>query len=97
MELAVLLLLEKLTPTERAAYVLRESFDYPYAEIADDPRSSNQANVRQLVSRARKHLADRPARPGERPQRTAGCSRRSSSQPGPATSSGSSRSSPPTW
>lgn len=55
-ELAVLLLMEKLTPTERAAYILRESFDYPYAEIADILQLS-QANARQLVSRARKHLA----------------------------------------
>ena len=33
LDLAVLLLLEKLTPTERAAYVLREAFGYPYREI----------------------------------------------------------------
>ena len=62
----VLLLLEKLTPTERAAYVLRESFGYPYAEIADILQLS-QANVRQLVSRARKHLAGErrePVAPG---------------------------------
>jgi DNA-directed RNA polymerase specialized sigma24 family protein len=32
---AVLLLLEKLSPTERAAFVLREAFDYPYAQISD--------------------------------------------------------------
>ncbi len=32
---AVLLLLERLSPTERAAYVLREAFDYPYRQIAD--------------------------------------------------------------
>ena len=38
LEVAVLMLLEKLSPTERAAYVLREAFDYPYREIADDPR-----------------------------------------------------------
>ena len=30
-----LLLMEKLTPSERAAYVLREAFDYPYGQIAD--------------------------------------------------------------
>src|SRR5712692_4484752 len=34
LKLAVLLLLEKLSPTERAAYVLREAFDYPYDQIA---------------------------------------------------------------
>lgn len=56
LELAVLLLLEKLTPTERAAYILRESFDYPYAEIAA-VLQLHQANARQLVSRARRHVA----------------------------------------
>jgi RNA polymerase sigma-70 factor (TIGR02957 family) len=56
LELAVLLLLEKLTPTERAAYVLREAFDYPYAQIAEIVQTTEVAS-RQLVSRARKHLA----------------------------------------
>ncbi|WP_171115134.1 MULTISPECIES: RNA polymerase sigma-70 factor [unclassified Streptomyces] len=55
LELAVLLLLEKLNPVERAAYVLREAFDYPYQQIADILETS-QANTRQLVSRARRHL-----------------------------------------
>ncbi|MFC4535437.1 RNA polymerase sigma-70 factor [Sphaerisporangium dianthi] len=56
LELAVLFLLERLSPTERAAYVLRESFDYPYGEIACILRVS-EANARQVVSRARKHIA----------------------------------------
>jgi RNA polymerase sigma-70 factor (ECF subfamily) len=56
LELAVLLLLETLSPTERAAYVLREAFDYPYAQIAEILRVE-EANARQLVSRARKHVA----------------------------------------
>ncbi|MGX6600573.1 sigma-70 family RNA polymerase sigma factor [Micromonosporaceae bacterium Da 78-11] len=56
LEFAALLLMEKLTPDERAAYVLREAFDYPYAQIADILRSTEPA-VRQLVSRARKHVA----------------------------------------
>jgi RNA polymerase sigma-70 factor (ECF subfamily) len=55
LELAVLMLMEKLTPQERAAYVLREAFDYPYAQIADILQSTEPA-VRQLVSRARKHV-----------------------------------------
>jgi RNA polymerase sigma-70 factor (TIGR02957 family) len=55
LELAVLLLLEKLTPTERAAYVLREAFGYPYGRIAEIVRSTEPA-ARQLVSRAGKHL-----------------------------------------
>jgi len=57
LKLAVLLLLEKLSPTERAAYVLREAFDYEYLQIADILQME-EANVRQLVSRARKHIAD---------------------------------------
>ncbi|MEU0477920.1 RNA polymerase sigma-70 factor [Streptosporangium sp. NPDC006013] len=52
---AVLLLLERLSPNERAAYVLREAFDYPYRQIADIIQLS-EAAVRQLVSRARKHV-----------------------------------------
>jgi RNA polymerase sigma-70 factor (ECF subfamily) len=49
-------MLERLTPTERAAYVLREAFAYPYSQIADVIQTSEPA-ARQLVSRARKHLA----------------------------------------
>ena len=59
---AVLLLLEKLSPRERAAYVLREAFDYPYRQIADILQIQ-EANVRQLVTRARRHLADGPSVP----------------------------------
>lgn len=55
LEFAALLLMEKLTPSERAAYVLREAFDYPYPQIADILQSTEPA-VRQLVSRARKHV-----------------------------------------
>jgi len=57
LRLAVLMLLEKLSPTERAAYVLREAFDYSYHQIADILQME-EANVRQLVSRARKHITD---------------------------------------
>lgn len=57
LEFAVLLLLEKLSPTERAAYILREAFDYPYSEIAGILQIG-EANSRQLVTRARKHIAD---------------------------------------
>lgn len=56
LELATVMLLEKLPPTERAAYVLREAFDYPYAKIADIV-AVKEENARQLVSRARKHIA----------------------------------------
>lgn len=57
LELAVWVLLEKLSPTERAAYVLREAFDYSYRQIAGILQTS-QANARQLVSRGRKHIAE---------------------------------------
>ncbi|MFE2517038.1 RNA polymerase sigma-70 factor [Streptomyces mirabilis] len=56
LDLAVLHLMERLNPVERAAYVLREAFDYPYKRIADMLETS-EANTRQLVSRARKRLS----------------------------------------
>jgi RNA polymerase sigma factor (sigma-70 family) len=55
LELGILLLLQRLSPTERAAYILRQAFDYPYCRIAEILRLT-EANVRQLVSRAGKHL-----------------------------------------
>ncbi|WP_210571989.1 RNA polymerase sigma-70 factor [Streptomyces sp. GESEQ-4] len=56
LEMAVLLLLERLNPLERTAYVLREAFDYPYGRVAEILEIT-EANARQLVSRGRKHLA----------------------------------------
>ena len=56
LELGVLRLLEMLPPAERAAYVLSEAFDYPYAQIAE-VLQVKEANARQLASRARKHLS----------------------------------------
>jgi RNA polymerase sigma-70 factor, ECF subfamily len=53
----VLVLLEKLTPTERAAYILREGFDYAYRDIAKVLRLA-EANARQVVTRARQHIAN---------------------------------------
>jgi RNA polymerase sigma-70 factor (ECF subfamily) len=55
LEFAVLLILERLSPTERAAYILREAFDYPYGQIAEIIGSTETA-TRQLVSRARKRI-----------------------------------------
>lgn len=57
LESAVRLLLEKLTPCERAAYILREAFDYPYHQISEILQL-NEPNVRQLVSRAGKHISN---------------------------------------
>ncbi|MFC4055782.1 sigma-70 family RNA polymerase sigma factor [Actinomadura syzygii] len=65
LELALLLLLQRLSPTERAAYVLREAFDYPYPQIAEILQLG-QANTRQLVSRARKRLTARRRGPIDR-------------------------------
>jgi hypothetical protein len=55
LEAAVLVLLERLSPAERAAYVLREAFEYPYDHIAALIETS-EAATRQLVSRARKRF-----------------------------------------
>ncbi|MFH8793242.1 RNA polymerase sigma factor SigJ [Streptomyces sp. NPDC017941] len=55
--LAVLVVLESLSPLERAVFVLREAFGFPYAEIADTLDRS-EAAVRQLAGRARKHVED---------------------------------------
>ncbi|WP_146344381.1 RNA polymerase sigma factor SigJ [Falsiphaeobacter marinintestinus] len=54
-ELALLWAMERLTETERAAFILREAFDAGYAEIAETLGRS-EAACRQLVSRAHKHL-----------------------------------------
>ena len=55
--MAFLLVLEQLQPVERAVFLLREVFDYDYAEIATFLGKSEVA-CRQWFSRAKKHLAD---------------------------------------
>ena len=55
LEGGVLLLLEKLSAAERAAYILREAFDYAYSDIATVLRLE-EANARQVVTRARQHV-----------------------------------------
>jgi RNA polymerase sigma-70 factor (ECF subfamily) len=60
LSLAFLALLERLTPVERAVYVLHELFGYGHAEIAGIVEKS-VANCRQILSRARRHVdAGRP-------------------------------------
>jgi RNA polymerase sigma-70 factor (ECF subfamily) len=59
--LAMLALLERLTPTERAAFVLREAFAYDHASIAEVLGCST-VNARQLHSRARRRLEQDPPR-----------------------------------
>jgi RNA polymerase sigma-70 factor (ECF subfamily) len=58
---AMLVVLETLTPTERAVFVLREVFDVPYDEIADAVDKSPAA-VRQIAHRARNHVEARQPR-----------------------------------
>jgi RNA polymerase sigma-70 factor (TIGR02957 family) len=53
---ALLALLERLSPAERAAYVLREAFGYSAREVAE-LIGTTEANARQLHSRARRHVA----------------------------------------
>jgi RNA polymerase sigma-70 factor, ECF subfamily len=59
--MAMLLVLETLTPTERAVFVLREVFDLDYDEIAEAVGKSPAA-VRQIAHRARSHVAARRPR-----------------------------------
>lgn len=58
--LALMHVMEALSPTERAAYLLRKVFDFDYEEISSVLEKS-EANCRQLVSRAENHIqAERP-------------------------------------
>ena len=75
--MAMLLVLETLTPTERAVFVLREVFDLGYDEIADAVDKSPAA-VRQIAHRARAHVAARRPRGVVSPAETRARSRRSS-------------------
>ena len=61
LSMAVLVLLESLSPEQRAVLLLRDVFDYRYDEIASIVGKSED-NVRQLASRARKHVDDRRPR-----------------------------------
>jgi RNA polymerase sigma-70 factor (ECF subfamily) len=64
---AFLVLLERLTPMERAVFLLREVFEYEYAEIADILGQS-ESNCRQLLRRARQHVAENRPRFNPSPQ-----------------------------
>jgi RNA polymerase sigma-70 factor (ECF subfamily) len=59
--MAMLVVLETLSPLERAVFVLREAFGMPYAEIADVLGRKEEA-VRQLGRRARDHVQERKSR-----------------------------------
>ena len=54
--MAFLVLLERLTPVERAVFLLREVFDYPYPEIAEIV-GKDEVSCRQIFSRAKKFIA----------------------------------------
>ncbi|HSR86037.1 MAG TPA: RNA polymerase sigma-70 factor [Streptosporangiaceae bacterium] len=69
--MAMLLVLETLTPTERAVFVLREVFDVAYEEIAEAVGKSPPA-VRQIAHRARVHVAARRPRGVVSPAETRG-------------------------
>jgi RNA polymerase sigma-70 factor (TIGR02957 family) len=61
LSLAFLVLLESLSPEQRAAFLLHEVFDEPYHRIAEIIGTSEQ-NARQLVTRARRHVEERRLR-----------------------------------
>ncbi len=61
LSMAFLLLLESLSPVERAVFLLREVFDYPYEDIAQIV-DKNEANCRQIFARARQHIGGQHAR-----------------------------------
>ena len=61
LSMAFLVLLESLTPTERAVFLLREVFDYDYSEISRLVGKS-EANCRQIAHRAREYVAARRPR-----------------------------------
>lgn len=58
-EVALTTVLERLSPTERAVYLLREGFEYPYRRIAR-VMGLSEPNARQLVTRARRRMAGEP-------------------------------------
>jgi RNA polymerase sigma-70 factor (TIGR02957 family) len=61
LSLAFLVLLESLSPQQRAAFLLREVFEYPYAEVAEFI-GTNVDSTRHLVARARRHVRERRPR-----------------------------------
>jgi RNA polymerase sigma-70 factor (TIGR02957 family) len=61
LSLAFLVLLESLSPEQRAAFLLHEVFDEPYGRIAEIIGTSEQ-NARQLATRARRHVNERRPR-----------------------------------
>lgn len=69
LRLGLLHLMERLSPDERAVFVLRHAFDYPYAEIAT-MLGRTSASCRQLAHRARAKIGDVPERPDPQQHRS---------------------------
>lgn len=61
LSMAFLVMLERLSPVERAVFLLRKVFDYDYAEIAEMVDKS-EANCRQIVARASQHVMEEKTR-----------------------------------
>ena len=61
LSMAFLIMLERLSPVERAVFLLREVFEYSYAEISKIVQK-DATNCRQIVRRAKKHLENRRSR-----------------------------------
>lgn len=57
LSVALLLILDRLSPLERAAFLLHDVFDYPFTEVAD-ALDRSEAACRQLASRAREHVRE---------------------------------------
>lgn len=73
--IAFLVVLERLSPLERAVFLLRDVFAYDYAEIAAVVEKT-EANCRQVMSRARQHLKEARVRSDPSPQQRAELSER---------------------
>lgn len=68
LDVAIELLMERLSPAERAVFVLREAFDYPFRDIAETLELT-EANARQIARRARARLAESRRNPVDRAER----------------------------
>jgi RNA polymerase sigma-70 factor (ECF subfamily) len=69
LSIAFLVLLERLSPVERAVFLLREVFDYEYAEVAS-MLGKDEGNCRQILRRAHQHMAENRPRFQPSPERS---------------------------
>jgi RNA polymerase sigma-70 factor (ECF subfamily) len=68
LSMAFMVLLERLSPVERAVFLLREVFDYDYAEIAE-AIGKDETNCRQILRRAHQHVSENRPRFDSPPER----------------------------